>query len=403
MKTLGSTLWLVTLALSTAVAHALPPLQLFVDLTPAGGVLRPPAGNYSGPVVISKPLTLEGSGGVTVDNGGKGTVLTVRADGTTIKGLKLINSGDSHNGLDAGLLLEANGTLIEENMIENTLFGIVLNQGNNNTIRNNKIGSRGDTPSLRGDGLRLWYSQHNRIEENTIDRVRDLVFTNSSDNIVEGNLIRESRIGMEFVFSPNNRVINNRISRNLSGIVNLYSDHNLIKGNRIEQMRGATHSALAIKESFKVRIEDNQVIHCGVGLTANTPTHRENILYLTGNRLSYNDVAMYFYGERGGHVIHGNRFEGNLLHVAVSAPSSARDNDWRGNYWDDYEGFDPDGDGVGNTPHEIYLYADRIWMDRPMTSFFRSSPMLEIVDFIERLAPFSKPEMIVMDPAPATR
>ncbi len=31
---------------------------------------------------------------------------------------------------------------------------------------------------------------------------------------------------------------------------------------------------------------------------------------------------MYFYGEKGGHVIHGNLFEGNLLSVAVSSYSS---------------------------------------------------------------------------------
>lgn len=113
-----------------------------------------------------------------------------------------------------------------------------------------------------------------------------------------------------------------------------------------------------------------------------------------------NDVAMYFYGEKGGHVIRGNRFESNLLTVAVSAPTSALANDWKGNYWDDYEGFDRDADGIGDTPHNIYLYSDRLWMERPMTQFFRVSPTLELIDFIERLAPFSKPDLILRDPVP---
>ena len=60
-----------------ALAH--PPLQLFVDLTPEHGVLRPPAGTYGGPVVISRPMTVDGQGEVTIDGGGEGTVLTVRA------------------------------------------------------------------------------------------------------------------------------------------------------------------------------------------------------------------------------------------------------------------------------------------------------------------------------------
>ena len=38
-------------------------------------------------------------------------------------------------------------------------------------------------------------------------------------------------------------------------------------------------------------------------------------------------------------------------------------------------------DGVGDTPYEIRAYADRIWMDTPMARFFRSSPILELLDF----------------------
>jgi nitrous oxidase accessory protein len=142
------------------------------------------------------------------------------------------------------------------------------------------------------------------------------------------------------------------------------------------------------------------VLHCSVGLIVNAPVHPENILYLRNNRVAYNDVAMYFYGEKGGHVIHGNRFEGNMTPIAVSAPTSALENDWKGNHWDDYQGFDRDGDGFGDSPFSIYLYSDRIWMDRPMTRFFRSSPTLELIDFMERLAPFSEPFLILRDSRP---
>jgi nitrous oxidase accessory protein len=109
---------------------------------------------------------------------------------------------------------------------------------------------------------------------------------------------------------------------------------------------------------------------------------------------------MYFYGERGGHIVHGNHFANNIIQIAVSAPGSALGNDWRGNIWQNYQGFDLNGDGIGDRPHEIYLYSDRIWMDRPMTKFFRSSPAMEMIDFIERLAPFDKPYLILQDPAP---
>jgi nitrous oxidase accessory protein NosD len=54
-----------------------------------------------------------------------------------------------------------------------------------------------------------------------------------------------------------------------------------------------------------------------------------------------------------------NIFEGNLTHVAQAGRNTNSLNQWRGNHWDDYQGFDRDGDGVGDTPYELYSYADQ--------------------------------------------
>jgi nitrous oxidase accessory protein len=122
-----------------------------------------------------------------------------------------------------------------------------------------------------------------------------------------------------------------------------------------------------------------------------------------GNRFAHNILGMYFYGERGGHRILGNRFEHNLTQVAVSAPGTGSANVWQDNYWSDYQGFDRNADGIGDTPHAIYLYADRIWMETPMATFFRNSPAFELLDFLERLAPFSSPTLVLTDPRPHMR
>jgi nitrous oxidase accessory protein len=42
-------------------------------------------------------------------------------------------------------------------------------------------------------------------------------------------------------------------------------------------------------------------------------------------------------------------------------------------------------------------------MERPLARFFRGSLALEVIDFIERLAPFSTPEPLLTDPAPRVR
>jgi nitrous oxidase accessory protein len=50
--------------------------------------------------------------------------------------------------------------------------------------------------------------------------------------------------------------------------------------------------------------------------------------------------------------------------------------------------------------YEFYAYADQIWMDVPMAQFFKASPMLESLDFLERLAPFSSPQLVLRDESP---
>ncbi|WP_457671448.1 right-handed parallel beta-helix repeat-containing protein, partial [Thiolapillus sp.] len=159
-------------------ALALPPLQLYVEITPEGGTLKPPPGEYSGPVVIRKRITLDGEGQVKIDGGGSGSILTIEADGAVVRGLHLHNSGASHDAADAGILVKANDALVENNIIEDSLFGIHLSNAHGNRILGNHISSKKNRDiSLRGDGIRLWYSHENLIQDNVIRHSRDMVFS----------------------------------------------------------------------------------------------------------------------------------------------------------------------------------------------------------------------------------
>ncbi len=386
---------------SSYSVYAYPPLQLYIELTPENGVLRPEPGHYSGPVIIHRPITIEGQGKVIVDAEGVGTVLTIEASHSVIKGLQLINSGDSFDSMDSGITLKADNVLIEDNIINNTLFGINVLGANENIIRNNTISSKDRATSLRGDGLRLWNSHDNLIQKNEFIKVRDIYITNSLTNRFIANHISHSRIGFELVFSHENEIINNIIEHNVTGMMVIYSNDLLIKKNKISHLRSFSGSALAFKESNNIQILDNKILHCAVGMSANAPLDPENIITLKNNWFLYNDIALYFYGERGGHIIHNNHFISNLLDVQASIPAASFYNDWKNNYWDNYEGFDRNKDGIGDTPYEYYLWADRLWVDVPMTQFFRGAPMLETIDFMERFTSFSEPAVMLHDPAPA--
>lgn len=386
---------------SLAASAAYPVFQALIDATPSGATLRPPPGIYAGPATISRPIVIDGGGKVTVDGGSSGSVLIVNASGAVVRGLRLTNTGNSHDRLDTAIALTGNDNLIENNVIDDVLFGISLKQANRNTVRRNRIRSKPAEPAIRGESIRLWYSMDNLIEGNDIDRARDLVLMNSPRNRVVGNSVSDSRYGIHLIFSPDSVVERNVLSRTATGVVVLDSSRVVVRRNRVFHSLGVSGAGLTFKKSAEGLAEGNEIIHCAVGILADSPIEQEDKITLRGNRLAHNTMGIQFIGERGGHVLHGNSFENNLVHVSMAFGSGdASKNDWRGNYWDDYQGFDRNRDGIGDTPYEIYAYADRIWMENPMARFFRNSPVLELLDFLERLAPFSAPDMILRDPAP---
>jgi len=393
------------LALLACLSHALTalaalPLQPWLDTALPGASIRLPPGTYQGPALISKPLTLEGAGKVIIDAGGKGTVLTVKADHVTLRGLTLRGSGDSHDALDGGLMAEGKHLLIEDNVIDDVLFGISLHKVNDSVVRGNRVRSRPVASADRGDGIRLWYSTGNRIENNDIAQIRDVTVSNSTHNRFTGNSIRDSRRAFNFLFAHRTLVDRNRLERNSTGIIALNSDGLIIRNNRIVHAMDAAGAGIALKETSAALVENNEIVHCAHGIMADSPMDPINRIVFINNLVAHNITGVYFYGAKGGHIAIGNTFRNNLWPVTIIGDGDPLNDTWWGNYWDTYEGFDRDHDGYGDRPYELLAYADRIWMETPAARFFRNSPVLELLDFLERLAPFSAPSLILRDTAP---
>jgi nitrous oxidase accessory protein len=378
------------------------PLQPLIDAAPEGSVLKLESGTYAGPVVISRPLILDGGGLATIDGGGKGSVVTVATDGATIRNLRLVNSGSSFDGVDAGVQVRGNFNVISDNEIDNTLFGVDLQQSSSNVVRRNRIRSKPVDLGLRGDAIRLWYSFKNRVLDNSFVDSRDMVVWYSEDNVISGNSGTGGRYSMHFMYSKYNLVEKNRFWNNSVGIYVMYSDGVVLRDNYIAHATGATGMGLGLKESSEVKVERNQILYCSSGINIDqSPYQPDTIDEFYDNVIAYNGIGIEFNDQaRVGNVFKGNVVKGNLTSLAVRSRASAMRQIFEGNYWEDYEGFDRDGDGIGDTPYEVHGYADRLWMDVPLVQFFKGSPMLEFLDFLERLAPFSDPDIIMRDPKP---
>ena len=385
-----------------ALAEDYPPLQPLIDATPEGETLTPPPGTYAGPVVIERPINLDGQDQVTIDNGGKGSVILLKTDGATVRNLHLTNSGESHNDLDSGVQVRGRFNVIKDNIIDNCLFGVDLQQSDHNVVRRNRISSKPFELGQRGDAIRLWYSFHNKITDNDISKVRDTVVWYSADNTIARNSASDSRYSLHFMYSRRNLVEGNRYYNNTVGIFLMYSDGVEIRNNTIAHAAGPTGVGIGLKETSELIVEGNEILYCASGLYIDvSPFQPDTTNRFKGNLIAYNGIGIRFLNDWTGNVFKQNQFVDNLTQIAVTGGKTANRNVWEGNYWSDYEGFDRDDDGNGDAPYELYAYADRLWQDEPYAQFFKGSPMLEVLDFLERLAPFSEPNMLVRDKRPS--
>ena len=392
------------LVLPPLVAAANPSFQDLIDATEENGLLKPPPGIYAGPVMIDFPITIEGGGQVTIDAGGKGSVIYIDSDGVTLKDLHLTNSGKSYNDIDSGVQVRGNFNVIKDCIIDNCLFGIDLQQSDHNILRRNRISSKDFDLGQRGDAIRLWYSFHNKILNNICFDVRDMVAWYSSENEFRGNKLSGGRYSLHFMYSKYNLVEDNEYFNNAVGIFLMYSDGLIVRNNTIAHAAGPTGIGIGFKESSDLTIQNNRILYCASGLYIDvSPYEPDTINEFSNNVIAYNGIGVRFLNDWKGNIFKGNQFIDNLTQISVGGGSTANRNVWDGNYWSDYKGFDRDRDGIGDTPHEVFSYADRIWIDRPYAQFFKGSPLLETLDFLERLAPFSDPTLLVRDEKPRMR
>ncbi len=383
-------------------SFAVSSLQAMIDAAKEGAVIAPAPGVYKGSIKITKSIVLDGRGKVTIDGEGTGTVVHIAGDGVTIKNMRITNSGNQHNDIDSGVHIKGNYNIIKDNIIDECLFGVDLEKANNNIVKRNKISSKSKASlGLKGDAVRLWYSFNNKIENNFIRKSRDFVIWYSDGNRIANNDIANGRYGLHFMYAKYNLVEKNSIAKNAVGIFLMYSDGVVVRQNRVFQALGNAGVGIGLKETDNVTIANNEILYNSRGISLDlSPFNPDTKNLIYGNEIAFNNIGISFLSDRTGNEIRNNKFKSNILPVTVGSFASARHNLWEGNYWAGYGGFDLNKDGFGDTPYVMKIYSDRLWMDKPGAAFFQGTPVLSLLDFLERLAPFTEPLILLKDNKP---
>ena len=379
-------------------------LQEAIDNAPEGSVLKLPKGVYKGSIIINKPLSIIGKeDGVIIDGGGIGIVIQITSSYVTLKNLTITGSGDRHDLLDSAIKINnSKQSEISNCIIKDSLFGIDITMTNNSIFSNNYITSKDLELGLRGDGLRLWYSNDNIVSNNKLVKSRDMVIWYSHGNTVENNYGEQNRYSLHFMHAGKNIVKDNTYKLNSVGIFFMYTKDTIATGNTVQSSLGATGMGIGLKDVSNMTLNDNTIIYCAQGIYIDrSPYEPDTKNWLENNKILYNSEAIHFHSISENNVIKANTILGNIEDIINDSRGSKTDlNEIAGNYWDNYEGFDENGDNIGDTAHKVYQYADQLWVYNPNVKFFYGSPVIALLNFLAKLAPFTQPIFLMSDKTP---
>jgi nitrous oxidase accessory protein len=351
------------------------------------------AGVYKeGNIQILKSITIVGNGNPVLDGEHKYEIFTVSGRNITIKGITFRNSGYSAMNDYASIkVVDAINVTIENNTIIGAYFAIHISNTTSAIIRRNNIIGSPKSEQLTGNGIHLWKSNHALIDGNHIQGHRDgIYFEFVSHSTVQNNLSENNiRYGIHFMFSNDDVYFNNIFRKNGAGVAVMYSKKVNMEWNHFEQNWGASSYGILLKD-----ISDSYIQH-------NTFFKNSTALHLEGT--SRIDIRQNFFKENGWAIkvqascednnFHHNNFVGNSFDVSTNGTMML--NKFYNNYWDKYEGYDIDKNGIGDVPyHPVSMYS-MIVEENPNSLILLRSFMVSLLDKAEKAIPSLTPENLV--------
>ncbi len=382
------------------------PLQDAIDRAKPFSTIELDEGVYEGNIIINKPLNIVGKNGkkVIIQNNATGTIITVKSSNVTLKNLIIRSSGHRKEELDSGIKGEnINNLRVENCKIIDVLYGINISMIKNCAIVSNTISSKDEKRPLRGDGIKMWYAKNATIKNNTFIKTRDIHLDRCNNVTLQSNTFLYNRFATHLEYSTNIYIQNNIYRYNDVGIITESSKNVKIVKNRILSSQGAARIALVLKGGEGIVVENNIVKYNEKGFYVDSkPSKYKKIKrIISNNEISFNLEALHFHAIIANNVITFNKIHDNLMDVVKDITGYKNlNNKVQYNYWGQYMGFDRNHDNIGDTPYVIKRYFDKLYAYDNKIRFFYGSVVMALVDFLCEIAPFSEPEILLVDKKP---
>lgn len=393
------------------------PLQPLVANAAGGDRILLAKGRYSGPLVIDRTLTLNGEDGAVIDGGGAGHAVVIDAPDTVIDGVDVENWGADLTAMDAGIFIarKASGSVVKNARLDGPGFGIWLDGVHDAVIEDNVI--RGDASRRsqdRGNGVHLFNVENVRVEGNDIRRTRDGIYIDTSrQSLLRGNHMQDLRYGVHYMYAHDNRLENNSTTDTRTGYALMQSKRLTVLDNRSDNdrrygilMNNITQSTLRGNRVRGIRQQESD------GATAISGNDGKALFVYNaqynrfeGNRFADSDIGIHLTAGSEDNEVTGNAFIDNRQQVKYVA---TRAQEWEGNYWSNYLGWDLDDDGVGDTAFEPNDAMDRLLWRYPAAKLLMDSPAVLALRWVQRQFPVFRPQGVrdiaplMAEPAPLT-
>ncbi len=363
-----------------------------------GDILRLKKGVYQGPFVIEKSIQIIGEANVTLKGNDQGSVVHVLAPNVTLKNLKITGSGLSLAEQDSGIFLDktAANAVVTDNQVYNNLIGIYVSGAKDSLVSHNQITGRQDLRmNERGNGIQVWNAPGTIIEKNTIEFGRDGIFvTTSKKNIFRGNILKNLRFAVHYMYTNRSTVADNVSIGNHIGYALMSSTHLIVKNNRSEQDRDR---GFLFNYANRVKMTDNVVRG---GPEKCIFIYNSNKNEFTSNILSDCLIGIHFTAGSERNVISGNAFVGNQTQVKyVGTRWLEWSKDGVGNHWSDHVAFDLDKNGVADSVYRPNDLTDQIIWKYPSARLLMNSPAVQVLKYAQSNFPALHPGGVV-DSAP---
>jgi len=419
----------------TSTHHSTQELRDRLARTPPGGKLTVQPGVYDGALIIDRPVTLVGVGHPVIRGDGTGTVLTIRAPGTTVQDLMIEGSGPGPVGNPAGVSVQADQVAVQGLHIRDTYTGIWVEgvkdaQIIDNTIEGRKaVAASGQSPRMdsdmpgisdmagmvmgtgkgaagaaRGDGVSLFDAVRPLVSGNAITNARDGVYLQyGSGTKIECNSVVGGRYAVHSMYGKSMRLAGNTFATNQSGPVMMYGGPVTLEGNIIrDEQSAATGFGALLLDVSGARLIGNVIVSNRVGLQIEGPLGDERPTVVELNTIALNQVGIGLYPTADARLTKNSFVENTVQVLGLGPEGDGGESVWNhggvGNYWSDYRGFERPGSGVGEIAHVEGAAAGRLLAGDPTLLALASSPAFTLLRAVEQRSAGQHPVLVDHSP-----